>query len=145
MLEFERHEGIEAEVAHGFFGVEFGSVEGHYLRQAFLDAYRGIYGYASSDAVEAVNIRLRASGINENRLDFTTIGASGTGTSSVSTRRVYFDRTQQWVETAVRPRSGFSGTVLGPLIIESPDTTIVIPAGATVSADSLGNLVAELH
>jgi N-methylhydantoinase A len=115
------------------------------LRQAFLDAYRGIYGYASSDSVETVNIRLRASGITENRLDFAAIGPTGAETGAVSTRRVYLDRARQWVETPVRSRSGFWGTASGPLILESPDTTIVIPARATISADRLGNLVAELH
>jgi N-methylhydantoinase A len=115
------------------------------LRQAFLDAYRGIYGYASSDSVETVNIRLRASGANDNRLDFATAGPTSVESEAASTRRVYFDRTQQWVETPVRSRAGFLGPAAGPLILESPDTTIVVPAGATISADRLGNLVAELH
>ena len=41
-------------------------------------------------------------------------------------------------------RTGFSGRAHGPLIIESPDTTIVIPPQTTVSVDAFGNVAADL-
>lgn len=139
-----RFRGQDSEVPIALPG-EISEADKEPLRQAFLDAYRGIYGYASSDSIETVNTRLRASGVNENRLDFAAVGPTGAETGAVSTRCLYFDRTRQWVETPVRSRSGFSGSASGPLILESPDTTIVVPAGATISADRLGNLVVELH
>jgi len=114
------------------------------LREAFLATYQGIYGYASNDTVETVNVRLRASGINEHRLDFASCGSSVGEGGSIGSRRVYFDRTLQWVDTPIHTRAGFSGKAVGPIILESPDTTIVIPPGATISADGHGNLVAEL-
>ena len=42
-------------------------------------------------------------------------------------------------------RADFTGSQSGPLILESPDTTIVIPPGAVASLDHGGNLVATLH
>lgn len=94
--------------------------------------------------VETVNIRLRASGINEHRLDFASLGSGATEGGPTGYRRVYFDRVLEWVDTPIFARSGFVGSAAGPIILESPDTTIVIPPGASVSADRHGNLVAEL-
>jgi N-methylhydantoinase A len=114
------------------------------LREAFFAAYKGIYGYASSDAVETVNIRLRASGISEHLLDFAATGPAGDSPKPAYVRRVYFDRKRQWVETPVRSRADFSGDAKGPVILESPDTTIVIPPEASVSTDRFGNIVVDL-
>jgi N-methylhydantoinase A len=110
------------------------------LREAFLDAYRDVYGYASSDDVETVNIRLSATGTSERELDFTRVFATVEASRPASSRRVYFDRERQWL----LERTGFSGRAHGPLIIESPDTTIVIPPQTTVSVDAFGNVAADL-
>jgi N-methylhydantoinase A len=48
------------------------------------------------------------------------------------------------VATPVLARNGFSGKQTGPVIIESDDSTVVIPPGVSVSADKSGNLLAEL-
>lgn len=114
------------------------------LRAAFLEAYHGIYGYASRDDVETVNIRLSASGISEHAFDFTARTATHTAPRPVSSRPVYFDREYRWQQTPVIDRSGFSGRAVGPLVIESPDTTIVIPPRANVSVDAFGNVTADL-
>ncbi len=113
------------------------------LRDAFLQAYKGIYGYASTDDVETVNIRLRASGLSEHRFDFAETEPTGTPKPG-SERKVYFNREEQWLKTPILDRTGFSGRIRGPVIIESPDTTIVIPPRAAVSVDDFGDILADL-
>jgi hypothetical protein len=46
----------------------------------------------------------------------------------------------------VRDRGGISpgSTLAGPLIVESADTTIVVPAGCSARADESGNLIIRI-
>ncbi len=113
------------------------------LRAAFREAYKGIYGYASDDGVEIVNIRLNASGNGEGRLTFRA-QAPEDAPAEVATRKVYFSRADGWVDTPIHERATFKGGAAGPLIIQSPDTTIVIPPRATADLDAFGNVVATL-
>lgn len=113
------------------------------LRAAFREAYKSIYGYASDDGVEIVKVRLNASGNSGNRLSFTP-HVPEKSTEGAVTRKIYFSRTDGWVETPVYQRSTFQGGVAGPLIIQSPDTTIVIPPRSTADLDAFGNVVATL-
>ncbi|CDX33796.1 conserved hypothetical protein [Mesorhizobium sp. SOD10] len=113
------------------------------LRAAFRDAYKAIYGYASDDGVEIVNIRLNASGNSGNRLSFKP-HAPDHAEAEVATRKIYFSRADGWIDTPIYQRSTFKGGVTGPLIIQSPDTTIVIPPRAKADLDAFGNVVATL-
>ncbi|MDR5759017.1 hydantoinase/oxoprolinase family protein [Caballeronia sp. LZ035] len=116
------------------------------LRQGFRDAYAAIYGYASSDAIECANVRLLARGIATSTLDFNDIRSarSAGGDATSSTRRVYFDRETGWLDTPVVPRSKLDQPITGPVILESSDTTIVIPPGWRVSTDKVGSVIASL-
>ncbi|ABS17268.1 hydantoinase/oxoprolinase family protein (plasmid) [Brucella anthropi] len=114
-----------------------------WLRTAFREVYKGIYGYASDDSVEIVNIRLNASGNTGNRLSFVPHAPERTD-AGPETRKIYFSRSEGWVDTPIYERSTFQGGVQGPLIIQSPDTTIVIPPRATADLDAFGNVVATL-
>ena len=62
-------------------------------------------------------------------------------------RRVVFRNALQPVETAIYktsfPESG--STVEGPAIIEFPGQSVVVPPGATASADAFGNLLVRLN
>lgn len=113
------------------------------LRAAFREAYKAIYGYASDDGVEIVNIRLNASGNSGNRLSFKPSVPDG-DQAEPGTRKIYHSRTDGWVDTPIYERRTFKGGVEGPLIIQSPDTTIVIPPRATANLDAFGNVVATL-
>ena len=114
------------------------------LRRAFLDAYPSLYHYVSEDRIETVAVRLRAE-IAESDARFPGARASAPQTRVAPRERdVYFGGTG-WLETSVLDRADFTGTQSGPLILESPDTTIVIPPGAVASLDAGGNLVATLH
>jgi len=60
------------------------------------------------------------------------------------TRRVYFDRKTGWVDTPVISRALLDNEMVGPVILESTDTTIVIPPNWRVCADTVGCVIATL-
>jgi N-methylhydantoinase A len=115
------------------------------LRQGFMVRYERLYQYASSDEVESTSIRLLARGVRRNKLSFGDLNlparkAAATG----SARQVNFGPAHGWVATPVLARDGFTGRRAGPAVIESDDSTVVIPPGVSVSVDKSGNLLAEL-
>lgn len=61
--------------------------------------------------------------------------------AQIQTRQVFFDNT--WIETPIYSRDALpsDATLTGPAIIEQMDTTIVVPPGARLSSDQVGNLV----
>jgi len=117
--------------------------DGGALRIAFAVAYRDAYGYTPSDVVEAVAMRLQARGRSDHTLDFLALRSAAADVSVASASRpVFFNG--RWCETPVVFRHSITGKLQGPLIVESADTTIVVPPGATVVANSTGTLVASL-
>ena len=81
-------------------------------------------------------------------LDFRALRPSAaTGAPAAPrTRLVHFGSGAGWLETPVlAPRRAAPGRCAGPLILESPDTTIVIPPGRGVEPMPAGNLVATLE
>ncbi|KVK75988.1 5-oxoprolinase [Burkholderia cepacia] len=116
------------------------------LRQRFRDAYAAIYGYASNDAIECANVRLLARGIASSTLDFNDIRSAKStgGNEAESTRKVYFDRQTGWIDTPIVPRERLDKSIEGPVILESSDTTIVIPPRWRVSTDKVGSVIASL-
>lgn len=116
------------------------------LRPAFIAAYRDSYGYTPTDAVEAVALRLHAHARATAPLDFRDLRAAAPedGGGGAGTRQVHFGR-HGAVLTPVLRREAVSGTIEGPVIIEGPDTTIVIPPGAQVAPNATGSLVATLE
>jgi len=116
------------------------------LRPAFIATYREAYGYTPTDAVEAVALRLAAHARNSEPLDFRTLkpAASADGGHSASQRDVHFGRDGA-TDTAVMRRELVTSPIEGPVIIEGPDTTIVIPSGAEVEPNATGSLVATLE
>lgn len=118
---------------------------GAVLRQDFIRRYEQLYHYASTDEIEATSIRLLARGIRRNKLDFGGLRMlAAVKAASTVERQVYFGRDRGWTLTPILTRDGFVGPAIGPVIIESDDSTVVIPPDVTVSADKQGNLLAEL-
>ncbi|WP_336618916.1 hydantoinase/oxoprolinase family protein [Mesorhizobium sp. WSM4962] len=115
-------------------------------REAFLRAYRSMYGYASSDDVDIVNLRLRARGISAESLDFTALKSEQlvTANAAANCRRVYFSRESGWIDTPVIDRSALRDSISGPVILQSVDTTIVVPPEASAALDDAGNVVVTL-
>ena len=53
---------------------------------------------------------------------------------------MYFGRAHGLLETPIRGRQDISGIQSGPMIVEEPDTTVVVPPGWSVSLDRYANL-----
>jgi N-methylhydantoinase A len=117
-----------------------------WLRQQFLSAYEAIYLYAADDAVEVVNLRLLSRGVRPGKLDFRDLKVADPDEPprQAAERKVYFGRRHGWLQTAVLDRRAFSGAAAGPMILESADSTVVVPPEGRVRGDSLGNLLIEL-
>lgn len=111
------------------------------LRQDFLDTYRSIYSYVSSDAVEVVSVRMTGRGLRKGRLDFRKLSAADHEEAGpVSQRRVYFGNKAGWVDTPVYDRTRSPRKLAGPVILESNDSTVVVPPQASVERDEFLNL-----
>ncbi len=123
-----------------------------WLRQRFLAAYEAMYQYVADDAVAVVNLRLLARGVRPGKLDFRSLtGADDRGTqdggemeTKAGDRQVYFGRDLGWRQTAILDRHELVGDGTGPLILESADSTVVVPPGARVTGDDLGTLLIDL-
>ena len=125
--------------------VPFAAFDAEALRPAFLAAYREAYGYTPTDAVEAAALRLRAEARTGAPLDFRALRPVQAAAAISEPRRlVRFDRGEA-VPTPVLPREALTAPAAGPLIVEAPDTTIVIPPGARVAPAAAGGLVATLE
>ena len=115
------------------------------LRRDFITRYEQLYHYASADEIESTSIRLLARGIRRNKLDFNRLRLPVADKPAATVeRQAYFGREHGWMATPILSRDGFADVAVGPIILESDDSTVVIPPGLTVSADRHGNLLAEL-
>jgi N-methylhydantoinase A len=116
------------------------------LREDFQRAYLDTFGYSSNEPLELVNLRLGARGLSTDRLDFRRIALAGDAAGGGGGRRmVSFMRGQAPIDTPIVARATMGGRSLdGPLIIESYDTTIVVPPGARASGDAIGNLTIDI-
>ncbi|MCP5152828.1 MAG: hydantoinase/oxoprolinase family protein [Ectothiorhodospiraceae bacterium] len=125
---------------------EPGTADRAALREAFLAAYRALYQYASSDAVETVNLRLVGRGVRASKVDFAAVVpvVGDAGGASGRSRPVWFGRDRGALDTPVRDRDALVGTFDGPMVIEGADATIVVPPGAHGRVDPAGNIVVEL-
>jgi N-methylhydantoinase A len=118
---------------------------GGLLARIFTEAHEQAFGYSANDPVELVNLRLRALA-NAGRLQFAELAnlsaiSSNKLAETGRSRQVYFGREQGLLETAIRSRRQITGIQTGPLIIEEPDTTLVVPPGWSVRLDEYSNLV----
>jgi N-methylhydantoinase A len=56
-------------------------------------------------------------------------------------RAAFFGPQHGLLQTAVFRRADITGVQAGPLIVEEPDTAVVVPPGWAVSRDEYGSLV----
>ena len=92
------------------------------------------------------SLRLSARGRRAERLDFARIRMGGTALAGTGGHRmVSFSRTDAPVSTEVIARSDMPTTpITGPLIVESYDTTVVVPPRVLARADAIGNIILDL-
>jgi N-methylhydantoinase A len=117
------------------------------VRNRFHAEHEHTYGHRSDEAgIEIVNLRTRAGVVAgaRPRLDLfeQTLAPSGSQGRPLGRRRAYFGTPWGAVETPVVSRDGLSLlATAGPVIIEDPDATTIVPPGCEVRVDRLGNVM----
>jgi N-methylhydantoinase A len=112
------------------------------LRAAFEARHRQLYGYASGESVECVNLRVVA------RVDDRTaklgIVKPAPGDARAGEQRAYFPETGEVaLRRYHRERLVPGRAVRGPALIEDAWSTTLVAPGQRGAADRLGNLVIE--
>ncbi|MFK8253220.1 hydantoinase/oxoprolinase family protein [Ancylobacter terrae] len=114
------------------------------LADDFRAAYRTLYGYVAQDRIETVAIRLVAQAPLRAAFDFRTtrLAPPASAAAQETARRAYFGRARGWIDVPVLPRSAFTGERAGPLVLESADSTLIVPPGFTAAAGPAGTILA---
>jgi N-methylhydantoinase A len=116
------------------------------LARLFTEAHHQAFGYSRDDPIEVVSLRLRATA-KATRLQFADLAQHsatyGDATPTVPVRQAYFGPAHGLQATPIRRRDEISSAERGPLIVEEPDTTVVVPPGWTIERDAVGNLVLQ--
>jgi N-methylhydantoinase A len=114
----------------------------------FQKQYRATYGYSTDEPVEIANLRLTAVGLgHENRLSFEGSSIDGAAVEGMTgTREVSFERNAGSIAVPLLARRDVDTLRrAGPAVIESYDTTIVVPPDAAFAADGIGNIIIDLQ
>lgn len=116
------------------------------LQEDFSQLYEATFGYRSDETLELVNVRVMVSGRSDHRLNFPGIRVDSSALAGqAGSRMVSFDPDTPPRETPVIARSSMDAAPRrGPLIIESYDTTIIVPPDAVATADAIGNIVIDI-
>ncbi|UPY38741.1 hydantoinase/oxoprolinase family protein [Sediminicoccus sp. KRV36] len=118
------------------------------LHAGFERLYGETFGYTSpGEAVELVNLRLSAIGRADGRIDFPSLSLDARALAGAEGERlVSFARGEAPVPTRLLPRAALAdGPVQGPAILESYDTTIIVPPGCTARAAGSGTVVIDME
>lgn len=115
------------------------------MARRFEDQYRSVYGEVGRRSeIELVNVRIAAEielirGFSGNA---SPSEARLTGKHAADRREAYFGTEVGWRSVAVFPGRAALGhePQAGPLIVEDPDTTILVLPGDVASLDSSGNV-----
>jgi len=114
------------------------------LRLAFNDAHLQQFGHVSDDPVELVNLRVRLTA-SASKLRLADLAPSPelAGAGLGQRRDAYFGAQHGVQDALVLRRSDIQSDQIyrGPLIIEQPDSTTVVPPGWSVQRDTGGNLI----
>ena len=109
---------------------------------AFHHAHERAFGHADREApAEIVNLRVQLRAARP-RVPLAEIPA---GASPVprTTRRVWLDGRPTEARVFDRAALGRGARLVGPVIVEQPDTTVLVPAGHVGDVDRFGNLVLQ--
>lgn len=110
----------------------------------FRAAHEQAFGYNTDDPIEVVSLRLRALATVSD-LRFADLAAKSTPASPSMSQRepreVFFGPQHGLLQTTVCRRADITGVQAGPLIVEEPDTTVVVPPGWHITRDTYGSLV----
>lgn len=117
------------------------------LTRDFQATYQQTFGYSSDEPLELVNLRVSARGRSKHRLDFASCQVDATALQGeTGTRLVSFSASEAPLMTRIVPRARIGQAAeQGPLVIESYDTTIVVPPHCSVRSDAIGNIIIDLQ
>jgi len=112
------------------------------LTKLFTEAHRQAFGYDRDDAIELVNLRVRALA-SAGPVRFADLVNQGTPGQQHTepVRSAYFGPGYGTLEAPIRRREQVASEHPGPLVIEEPDTTVVVPPGWKVGREGYGNLL----
>ena len=116
------------------------------LAETFHAAHEETYGYRrEDDTIAIVSVRLKAT-VRTPSLSFGELGASfrqsAKKAAQPGSRRAYFGPQQGELDTRILSRGDLlEQAVVGPLIVEEFDTTVVVPPRWQASVDVYGNIV----
>jgi N-methylhydantoinase A len=117
------------------------------LRAVFERVYLETFGYiAKGEPIELVNLRLSAIGTAASRLVFGDLRLSARALAGESGKRqVSFARGSPRIPTRLVPRAAVEqGPIAGPAIIESYDTTVVVPPNCSARAAGCGCIAIDM-
>ncbi len=108
--------------------------------EAFHRAHGRVFGHADPRApVEVVNVRVQLRGLRP-RVPLAEVGA-GTGVAPIGERRLWLDGAPVRARVYDRATLGRGDRVVGPAIVEQPDTTVLVPSADVADVDRFGNLL----
>ena len=108
---------------------------------AFHEAHERLYGHADRQAVaEIVNLRLQLRATRP-RVPLAEIAAGATAPAPRTSRRIWLDGRPAEARVYDRDALGRGARLVGPAIVEQPDTTVLLPAGHAGEVDRFGNLL----
>jgi N-methylhydantoinase A len=110
---------------------------------AFHRVHETAYGYFNANRmVQVINIRVTATIPSSYQAKAQASQKNASAAPKAASRReVLFDGMKAPVSTPVYWRSSLKQSLEGPAIIESMDSTVLVPPGAKVRVDGIGNLV----
>jgi N-methylhydantoinase A len=114
------------------------------LLDAFHRAHERVFGHADPHApVEVVNVRVQLRGLRP-RVPLTEAPAS-TGAAPTGARRIWLDGRPVQARVYERDSLGQGDRLIGPAIVEQPDTTVLVPDGHVAAVDRFGNLLVRME
>lgn len=123
--------------------VEYGDGSLASLRAAFEQRHRLLYGYATGEGVECVNLRVVASVARETMVDAPPPAVSGSA-APLGHHPAYFRETGQVaLPRYERGALGVGAVVEGPALVEDEWSTTVVYPGQRCAADARGHLVID--
>jgi len=109
------------------------------LLAAFHRAHERVFGHADPRApVEVINLRVQLRG-RRPRVPLVEV-AAGTGAMPTRRRLIWLDGRAVEAHVCERASLGAGDRLLGPAIVEQPDTTVLVPVGHVADVDRFGNL-----
>ncbi len=111
------------------------------ILRAFHDAHERLYGHADRQApAEIVNLRVQLRAARP-RVPLVELPAGATTAVPRTARRVWLDGRSVEAQVFERATLGRGARLVGPAVVEQPDTTVLLPVGHVGEVDRFGNLL----